>query len=1114
MNTVLSHRARPRLAASLLALIHFASVAAAQDPHKAAYEDPVVFEQLSSAMQNLLIAKFGPHPRFDEKGNLLPAVLALPGPGKGRIRRGTLEPKNNGGPLDILGNVLVNDPTADLTAQDTQSETTLVLGAGSNLIAGFNDSGSFIGANHFTGWAYSADGGQTWTDPGVLPGSDDAGDPVLARDNTTGRTYFSCLSFVGVGINIFRSDNDGVTWLPAVNGAPGSAGFQDKEWIAVDNFPGAGNGNVYHITRDFGAGNGIYFYRSTNQGSTWGPPAGTLIASGAASNVQGAYVVVGSDHAVHTFWYDSNFVPAQIRTRKSSDQGLTFGAPVTVTTLASTATNGNLSLVAGFRSNSFPQVVVNPVSGNIYVAYNDPAAAAGGDRGNIFLRQSTDGGASWSAPMLINDDGSARAQYFPALAVRPDGTGMAVCWYDNRNHAADMNMERWGATASISGSTITFGPNFRISAQFPPVFGVDPVVNFVYMGDYDQMAADNTAYYTTWGDNRDNSLAVPSRKNANVRFTSFGQSGPGAFLDFESAAVLGGNGNGRIEFNECNELVVTLRNNGAETASGISSILSTLTPGVTIIDPAQAFSDLPASEADSATFQVSTSPAFACGTTIHFTLSVTHSGGPQVLEFDLATGGSDYAISVGADFIVPGLTDIGNHGDDVTTAIALPFPVTFYNSNFLGAAVSSNGNIQFTGASASFSNVCFPTATLSNVIAPQWDDLRTDGLGSGIFTRTTGATPTRVFHVEWRTTYFSGAGTANFELRLHEGSSSFEIVYGVVGQDSASATIGCQKGTGSNVTEHSCNVAGSVPFGTMLSFSLPGCPDGGGECITCQIDCPDDILQSNDPGQCGAIVDYPTPSADDCGAVTCTPPSGSFFPLGTTTVICSTEAGPACSFDVTVDDSQLCVVLDFQSEDDFTTALVNGQTISSPPEFGNLVSLTSSGPNAGAAIFDSTPGGPNDPSQDRDLLVGSGHVLMLQTNENTTQTVPGIFDRPNDDEDGGSLFFSFTAPVLLQSLDLVDIDGGADEACSVILTDSLGRTRVYTVPPGWTGDLLLAQPGMLTLDLTTLGMQPGFASTATAAQHPSFDASQVMGLEVRLGSSGAIDNLAWCRSGC
>src|SRR5262249_24362156 len=51
-------------------------------------------------------------------------------------------------------------------------------------------------------------------------------------------------------------------------------------------------------------------------------------------------------------------------------------------------------------------------------------------------------------------------------------------------------------------------------------------------------------------------------------------------------------------------------------------------------------------------------------------------------------------------------------------------------------------------------------------------------------------------------------------------------------------------------------------------------------------------------------VTYPAPTTTgDCGDVICNPPSGSFFPVGTTTVTCVTEAGPDCSFTVTVVDT-------------------------------------------------------------------------------------------------------------------------------------------------------------------------------------------------------------------
>jgi len=75
----------------------------------------------------------------------------------------------------------------------------------------------------------------------------------------------------------------------------------------------------------------------------------------------------------------------------------------------------------------------------------------------------------------------------------------------------------------------------------------------------------------------------------------------------------------------------------------------------------------------------------------------------------------------------------------------------------------------------------------------------------------------------------------------------------------------------------------------------------------CNITSPDNITVDADSGQSGAVVTYATPSyTGDCGdasqgsPISCNPASGSFFSAGTTTVICVAEAGPAVSFQVTV----------------------------------------------------------------------------------------------------------------------------------------------------------------------------------------------------------------------
>jgi hypothetical protein len=76
------------------------------------------------------------------------------------------------------------------------------------------------------------------------------------------------------------------------------------------------------------------------------------------------------------------------------------------------------------------------------------------------------------------------------------------------------------------------------------------------------------------------------------------------------------------------------------------------------------------------------------------------------------------------------------------------------------------------------------------------------------------------------------------------------------------------------------------------------------------LQCPGDITTQIEPGQQSKAVVYPFPTiTDNCGIVTgigCTPPSGSQFPPGTTTVTCSAADDSAnagtCSFRVSVID--------------------------------------------------------------------------------------------------------------------------------------------------------------------------------------------------------------------
>jgi hypothetical protein len=193
-----------------------------------------------------------------------------------------------------------------------------------------------------------------------------------------------------------------------------------------------------------------------------------------------------------------------------------------------------------------------------------------------------------------------------------------------------------------------------------------------------------------------------------------------------------------------------------------------------------------------------------------------------------ATGTPDcntYSVTPSSGVIVPGTSDTGNHGDDVLTAISLPFAYDLYGVPYTTANLSSNGVLEFNAYNDLWINDCLPQPSFDSSIFAYWDDLRTDCEGCGIFTSTTGIAPNRVFNIEWRAEYLQSPGVVlNFEVRLYEGQTTFDIVYGAVPEAGVSATVGVQRDESPNgFTQYECNTGGILP-GLDLIFTLPPCP--------------------------------------------------------------------------------------------------------------------------------------------------------------------------------------------------------------------------------------------------------------------------------------------------
>ena len=78
-----------------------------------------------------------------------------------------------------------------------------------------------------------------------------------------------------------------------------------------------------------------------------------------------------------------------------------------------------------------------------------------------------------------------------------------------------------------------------------------------------------------------------------------------------------------------------------------------------------------------------------------------------------------------------------------------------------------------------------------------------------------------------------------------------------------------------------------------------------GNAQECVVDCPSNIIVKADAGQEGALVFFPaSTSFGDCGSIRFSKASGSFFRIGSHSVIVTSSSGKKCAFTITVTDNE------------------------------------------------------------------------------------------------------------------------------------------------------------------------------------------------------------------
>jgi hypothetical protein len=339
------------------------------------------------------------------------------------------------------------------------------------------------------GYAYTWDGGETWTFPGVLTPGTFRSDPVLDFDSD-GSLYYQSLQLT-FELDVFKSEDGGESW-----GSPVFAYGGDKNWMVIDRSGGIGDGNLYAIWQALvGCCDQDHFNRSTDGGQSFEYPVGTWGSPGMGTLAVGPEGEVYAAGIEEIFWQEMNTI-VFTRSLDAQDPGAT-----------PTFTGVEIPFDAGVEFSSGPNpagllgqvnVVVDhsfgPGRGYIYVLASLDRLAAGTNPTDVMFSRSEDGGSSWSDPIRVNDDASNGGawHWLAAVSVSPGGRLDAI-WADTRNSGQSNISELFYSYSWDHGDTwsanIPVSPSFNSHVGWPQQSKI---------GDYYTIISDATGAHTAY----------------------------------------------------------------------------------------------------------------------------------------------------------------------------------------------------------------------------------------------------------------------------------------------------------------------------------------------------------------------------------------------------------------------------------------------------------------------------------------------------------------------------------------------------------------------------------------------------------------------------------------
>ena len=381
---------------------------------------------------------------------------------------------------------------------------------------------------------YSSDGGATWSytcapsnnlfNLGTCNATVFGSDPALAwnDNNEVFLNYMLLCSSVAstkYSMVVARSADGGATWTNqgVIKNSWATTALEDKNFYAIDNTPASPFYGRHYTCWD--RNNNEKFAYSTSNGATWTEVDLPTAATGTYDLA--CEIAVQRNGTVHvvfdTLDCGANCTNERMFYTRSTNGGVSWSTPVLVRDFNLVGfSNANYPPVADNRGiNPFGAIDVDnsggACDGTLYVTFSD-WTSGGATENDVWVSRSTNNGASWSAPLKLNDDGLAgRTQFHPFLQVDPSNGAVVVAWHDARNDSANRKVDYYATRSTDCG--VSFEANVKASqpsAEFnnSGISTTDenttdnPNRNPNQYGEYMGLAAQGGKAYLAWVDSR------------------------------------------------------------------------------------------------------------------------------------------------------------------------------------------------------------------------------------------------------------------------------------------------------------------------------------------------------------------------------------------------------------------------------------------------------------------------------------------------------------------------------------------------------------------------------------------------------------------------------------